>query len=414
MSDSLNEFTLYGEARTYVEQTVAAPLFRTFLGRSTPRPIKIKEHNNTETETMGDLWKSVRTFLIIYGVSATFFWPGIACLILWGMDKVVGGWIGHVVVALLVLVYCKQSYGPRPEKRFGNAWNNLNKWWPVSHDYFPVRLWVWDGKSCTCEPSKAHQTAMPGKYILTLHPHGPFPLSASVLMPQLAKFGHTLDDMFHKVRFAAASAVFFLPLVRDMYLWLGCIEANRKTLTRCLDNGYPIAIFPGGEHEQLLVCSDDSPFEDVIAPTDGLLKLAISTNTQIVPAFSFGERRAFHSSTFMLSFRKYLVKKFRIGIPWAWGRHFWFPFVPYGVPINIVIGKPLELPKMKLKTSVVVTEQQKHQEVDVEVINELRKKYIAAMTELYENYKKLDEVACKKQLRWIPVSTSSRSKDKKK
>lgn len=172
-----------------------------------------------------------------------------------------------------------------------------------------------------------------------------------------------------------------------------------------MENGYPIAVFSGGMHEQLLVCTDESPFEDVIAPTDGLLRLALSTNTQIVPAFSFGERRAYHSSTFLLPLRQHLVKKYRIGIPWAWGKHFWFPFVPFGVPINIVIGKPIELPK-----SVQFSEEK---QVQIEAINDLRKKYVEAMTELYENYKKLDEVACKKTLRWIPVASYS-SKDKKK
>lgn len=172
-----------------------------------------------------------------------------------------------------------------------------------------------------------------------------------------------------------------------------------------MDNGYPIAVFSGGMHEQLLVCPDESPYEDVIAPTDGLLKLALSTNTPIVPAFSFGERRAYHSSTFLLSFRTYLVKKYRIGIPWAWGKHIWFPFVPFSVPINIVIGEPIKLPVLSVSQD---------SQVELEAINDLRKKYIEAMTELYEKHKNLDEVASKKKLRWIEVPSYSTGKDKKK
>jgi len=72
-------------------------------------------------------------------------------------------------------------------------------------------------------------------------------------MPQLARFGETLGDLFSNVRFAASSAVFWLPGVREMYLWLGCVEAGRRTLTTCLDTGHSVAILPGGEDEQLMV-----------------------------------------------------------------------------------------------------------------------------------------------------------------
>jgi hypothetical protein len=85
-----------------------------------------------------------------------------------------------------------------------------------------------------------------------------------------------------------------------------------------------VAILPGGELEQLLVCPDASPFEDVTPPLDGLFRLALSTGAPIVPAFSFGERRTYHTSDFLLGPRMRLVRKHRIGLPWAWGRHVWY------------------------------------------------------------------------------------------
>lgn len=142
---------------------------------------------------MGELWKRFPTFLIIYGVSGTFFWPGIAALFLWKLHGLVGGWIGHASILLIVGLYTKVSYGQRYEKRFGNAWLRLNKWWPVSHDYFPVRLWIWDGKSCTCQPSKAHQTALPDKYILTLHPHGKLHKQIFYKDPPLKLYSYLFD-----------------------------------------------------------------------------------------------------------------------------------------------------------------------------------------------------------------------------
>ena len=321
------------------------------------------------------------TFLIVYGVSATFFFPLAFAAVLKPL--------GPVPAVLCLVAYGYLSYGSMPERRAGRIWLELNKWWPVSHDYFPVSLKVWDGATYSSTPSAAHKAALPSKFIMAMHPHGPFPVSASILMPQIARFGAPLGDLFASVRFAAASAVFWLPLVRDMYLWLGCIEASRRTLTQALSRGHSIAILPGGEHEQLLVCPDESPFEDLVLPRDGLLRLALATGTPLIPVFSFGERRSYHSSPFLLKFRLNLMKKYRIGIPMAYGRHWWFPFVPHPLPILIVIGKPVAI---------------EAQVADEAAISALRKRYVSAMEEVFEGNKHLDCVARQKKLRWISQS----------
>ena len=191
---------------------------------------------------------------IVYGVSATFFFPlGFIYLFACLYTRSGGGFIGAGITLFVASVYAYLNYGGRPERRTGRIWLALNKRWTISHWYFPVTLKIWDGSKCTETPSVSHKAALPKCFILALHPHGPFPVSASILMPQLAHFGETLGDIFSNLRFAAASAVFWLPGVREMYLWLGCVEAGRRTLTTCLDTGHSIAILPGGEDEQLMV-----------------------------------------------------------------------------------------------------------------------------------------------------------------
>ena len=167
------------------------------------------------------------TLFIVYGVSSTFLWPLLLLPVIWRPTE---------TSLLAIIGYCLYTYGVgrggRPERRFGRVWWALNKFWPVCHSYFPVSLRVWDGSSFAAAPNRRHLRALPQRAILAMHPHGPFPLSASLIMPQLARFGAGLDGCFENVRFAAASAVFWLWLVRDMYLWLGCIEASRTVLTR--------------------------------------------------------------------------------------------------------------------------------------------------------------------------------------
>ena len=342
------------------------------------------------------------TWLIVYGVSSTFFWPLILVPLLYYPTE--SGLLG-------LIIYCVLSYGiglyGRPERGRGRPWWSLNRFWPVCHGYFPVTMRIWDGSGFSAEPNSRHLRVLPRKAIFAMHPHGPFPVSASLLMPQLARFGAALgNDIFCNVRFAAASAVFWLPLVRDMYLWLGCIEASRKVLAQALDNGLSVAILPGGEQEQLLVCPDESSFEDVVVPRDGLFRLAIASGTPILPIFSFGERRTYKASSFLLATRLRWVRKYRVGIPCAWGSHVWFPFVPKRQPITIVVGPaiPVEQVQQDQRGPSVMEDVQ----VDARV-EALRAVYMQRVEALFEAMKHRcgDEMASRKTLRWIPRTGSA-------
>lgn len=78
------------------------------------------------------------TILIIYGVSGTFFFPLVALLLL----KQVSVSFGNFWAYFVCISYLGWSYSGSPEKCSGRIWLNLNKWWTVSHGYFPVKLKV--------------------------------------------------------------------------------------------------------------------------------------------------------------------------------------------------------------------------------------------------------------------------------
>lgn len=335
---------------------------------------------------------TVGSTVLVLVASSTFFLPLLAGYLLLLLARGLGWPNGPAMAVSLCLAYYFGSYWSRPERRQGRCIHKLNRFWTLCHDYFPVRLWVWDGERPSDIPRREHAMALPkDPFLLCLHPHGPFPLSASVLMPQLSLFGSKLHDyIFEKTRFAAASAVFWLPFVRDMYLALGCIEASRRTLTAALTKGFSVAIMPGGELEQLLVCPPELEYEDVVTPRPGLLKLAVSQGAPIIPAFAFGERRAYTSSTMLLSLRLRWVRKYRIGIPFAWGRFPWFPFVPRQEPIAIVLGKPLLVEKVADPSTP---------QFDA-AVSALRQRYEAAFTHLFDAHKAAHG-AGHKTLRWV-------------
>jgi len=144
------------------------------------------------------------------------------------------------------------------------------------------------------------------------------------------------------------------------------------------------------------VCLESSPYEDLVVPRDGLFRLALTTGTPIIPSFAFGERRLYESSNFMLKIRLNWVKKHRIGIPVAWGKHKIFPFVPRGFPITIVMGKPIPL----LKSS---------SGDDTANIEKCRRDYMTAVEELFEAHKGCDEVARHKKIRWVARPNSGKA-----
>jgi len=310
-----------------------------------------------------DALRDVYASCVVHAVSTVFVWPVAWAALLRRLP--------HVAAAATLAAYVFGSYKGRPERVFGRPWHALNVFYTSCHRYFPVSL-------------DLDLATLPDQFVLTLHPHGPFPLAASILMPQLALKN---DARLRRVRFAAASAVFWLPLVRDVYVALGCVEASRTTLTRCLKAGLSVAILPGGEAEQLLVCPPEFPTEDLVAPRDGLFRLALETGAPIVPAYGFGERDAYRSSAYGLAARRAWSKRYRVGVPFAWGRYWFFPFVPRRQAVRVCVGEPVPPPPPG--------------PLDVRVAT-YRDNYKTAVEALFERHKRTAPgSSAGKTLRWV-------------
>jgi len=110
-----------------------------------------------------------------------------------------------------------------------------------------------------------------------------------------------------------------------------------------MKQGKSIALIPGGFEDATLHSPDvDRVF---LKSRKGFVKYALQFGYSLTPAFSFGERKSFDNVQGNYDFR---FKLNSVGIP---------AIVPYGdprlpllpkrVPIEIVVGAPLELPKIE-------------------------------------------------------------------
>eukprot|EP01138_Halocafeteria_seosinensis_P005551 gb/GECG01005674.1/.p1 GENE.gb/GECG01005674.1/~~gb/GECG01005674.1/.p1 ORF type:complete len:271 (+),score=19.07 gb/GECG01005674.1/:1-813(+) len=156
-------------------------------------------------------------------------------------------------------------------------------------------------------------------------------------------------ESWKKTRIGVASAVFNLPFMRDFYLWFGAVDATREALNLQLNKGNSVALLPGGIKEQLLVCSPKRE-TIVLNKRKGFIRLALQHGASLVPVFIFGERDAYKTSRVLSGVSWFLKRLFNAGIPMVRGR--FFSMVAYPVPLHLVMGKPIDTPKLTVVPDV--------------------------------------------------------------
>jgi len=138
-----------------------------------------------------------------------------------------------------------------------------------------------------------------------------------------------------------ASVLFQIPLLRELVLWLGCVDAARATAVYNLKKGRSVLIFVGGEKEQLL--TENGKHIIYLKKRFGFLRLAIQHGLKVVPMYSFGEESAFKvlSHPWIKAVQNFLQNNLALGIPVAWGQY-GLPIPFTTKPVRIEMGTPVQ------------------------------------------------------------------------
>ena len=300
-----------------------------------------------------------------------------------------GDFIGYILTAYLlfctetlryfVLLYFVWMYydwdtcnrGGRSER--WTRWLRNCTWLRYFCNYFPLNL----EKTTDLDPSKS--------YLFCSFPHGILSTGA------FGSFGSDLlgcRKLFPGLDFRVVvlDQHFRIPLFREYAYFNGTVSSSAESLNYVLSTkpeepftGRATVLIVGGASESL-ECKPGT-YRILVKRRKGFIKIALKHGTPLVPVFSFGETDIYDQlygseGSFLKSAQHYIRKTIGIAPIILMGRGFFqysFGIIPRRKPITVVVGSPLELPKISEPTT--------------EQIDEYHEKFIKHLVELFQTHK---------------------------
>ena len=143
-----------------------------------------------------------------------------------------------------------------------------------------------------------------------------------------------------RVRSLVATVLFKLPVVREICLWTGCVDARRSVAEKLLDRRHSLLVVPGGEAEQIRTAYGRERV--YLKRRKGFVKLAMRKGVPVVPVYVFGCSDAYRTSHALFGPRNWLVKNLGVCVTFATGK--WgSPCCPFPVRHTVVFGRPVDV-----------------------------------------------------------------------
>jgi len=210
-----------------------------------------------------------------------------------------------------------------------------------------------------------------GQGVLAVAPHGVVSFNHALFFTDAAGW---FRDAVWPVdrRDLAATALFCVPLYRDLLLALGCVDASRNVARRCLASGRSLFVYPGGEQEQLR-----GGHVAFWRGRKGFARLAVEFGVPVIPAYAFGEAALYAPVPLLVAARRRLAAAARVALPLAVGR-WWCPLLPRRRPLVAVVGAPIPVPRVDPREDA--------RKFD-ETVDEVHAKVLNALAALFDRHK---------------------------
>jgi 2-acylglycerol O-acyltransferase 2 len=248
--------------------------------------------------------------------------------------------------------------------------------WRLFAGYFPAKL------------HKTHDLSPRRKYIFGYHPHGIIShgawcafatnaLGFADKFPGITNSLLTLDSNFR------------LPFYRDWILAMGLRSVSKESIWNTLSRGGPnndghgraVTIVIGGARESLE--AQPGSLRLILQGRKGFVKMALRTGADLVPVLAFGENDLYdqlspNAYPLVHKIQMITLKVFKFTVPALHGRgvlNYDVGLMPYRRPVNIVVGKPIE---------VDGAHGNQPDQADIDRLHEL---YVQEVERLWETYK---------------------------
>lgn len=283
-------------------------------------------------------------------------------------------------IRFFTLLYFIYIFSPLGKPKFpvsANRWYQSLSLWKFFRDYFPVRQII---------PPEVQKQFDPRKnYLFCYHPHATHAFGA------IATFGgesNGLSSYLSGLQFhlQTLSINFFIPFWRQLCMLVGLGDASSTCIRATLRSGpgQCVALVVGGAEESIL--SRPRTNDLVLKKRKGFVKIALETGSSLVPVYGFGETNSYESLSCVNhptyhSWEQIIKRYTKITLPGIAGRG------PFGVwplrrPIFVVIGAPIEVPKIPSPT-----------EANIEFYHQ---KYMTNLLALYDEYCGVYNVGCRR------------------
>lgn len=174
------------------------------------------------------------------------------------------------------------------------------------------------------------------QFIIGIGPHG---VNSDFRILMEGKLSEIMPNTYERTRALAATVLFCLPLVRQISLWTGCIDASKAVAKKALSKNKILVIVPGGEQEQLM--STPGIEQLYLQKRKGFVKLALEYKIPLVPMYVFGSNDIYKTDNKTLyKLRYWLMKNLGVCICLYKGLYGWTG-CPFPIKNTIVVGKPI-------------------------------------------------------------------------
>ncbi|KAK9903458.1 hypothetical protein WJX75_006146 [Coccomyxa subellipsoidea] len=190
----------------------------------------------------------------------------------------------------------------------------------------------------------------PGRpYVVGYEPHSALPTALPMVF---CEHSPIVPPALKSVKTLATSACFYCPVVRHLWWWLGGRPASAAEMRGMLSKGDSALVCPGGVRECLYM---EKGREAVfLSGRTGFVRIAMQYGAPLVPVFVFGQTDAY--GWMKLGPRavpQELAERLAraIGFLPLFMYGVWGTPLPRKVKITMVVGKPIELPKVEHPSS---------------------------------------------------------------